>query len=542
MRAGVLLLLAAARAAHAFTHGWGTVGDMLGMNPHAAGNGRWNDSPFAMVHWKWVAEHYQVVVLGRFEDFGADGDPRVPGNYNCSCPMESSRVQVARILKKFNPKIRLLWYQNVVGDMTCHCCNEPLRSRPEWWLWDDHGNPITHGGTCFPANASVDGNCAPYVNWTVPAAREWWYKQPLHEVCGGDAASLVDGMMMDGTMYSNPKDPQGRLPDGGNLSTARYDAVFAGKMLALEEASQMYREMNGGEMWGNPLVPATGPPHWGPRRPTDPPIDSYNRTLQHYDGGFDESFGAFGGIKDEWGECITGKPGGPPGDKINCTGDWDVFRTRTTIYAARNATIHDKKTVCFHASPGPTGVPLGSVNGTAATRPSPPHNSKAGEIVSPGWYGPEKAPWQWMKATDGYRPMDVVNATKQATADMLVQSLAPFLIMAEESSFFGYGVSVTHPCMHAWYSLTGYGVSVTPRHSAVCPCSRYLLRCNTMPIPCWAVECPPLPCLVRVGRLNAPPTLPWLPACLLTSFPHRACIVTRSHLQPRPPARSPRPP
>ena len=58
-----------------------------------------------------------------------------------------------------------------------------------------------------------------------------------------------------------------------------------------------------------------------------------------------------------------------------------------------------------------------------------------------GWYGPKKAPWQWMKAEDGYTPMDVVNATKQATADMLVESLAPFLIMAEETSFFGYGVS-----------------------------------------------------------------------------------------------------
>ena len=35
----------------------------------------------------------------------------------------------------------------------------------------------------------------------------------------------------------------------------------------------------------------------------------HNRTLQHYDGAFDEGFGDFSGIKDEWGECITGKPG-----------------------------------------------------------------------------------------------------------------------------------------------------------------------------------------------------------------------------------------
>ena len=390
MRPGCFLLLVVAAglaATHGFVHNWDTVGEMLAMNPHAAGNGRYNDSPFALKHWKWVADNYAVVVLGRFEDFGSDFDP-VHG-YNCTCPMESSRVQVARILKKLNPKIKLLWYQNVVGDMTCVCCNKPLRSHPEWWVWDDHGSPVTAAAsTCFPTNASDDPNCKPYVNWTIPEARKWWYTQPLREVCGNDAASLVDGMMMDGTMYSNPKDPQGREPDGGSLSTSRYDAVFAGKMLAMEEGSKMYRDMNGGEMWGNPLVPSTSPPHWGPRRPTDPPIDSYNRTLQHYDGGFDETFGDFDGIKDEWGECITDKPGGPPGHQINCTGDWDVFRTRTTIYAARNATIHDKKTVCFHAFPGPAGVPLGGVNGTATTHPSPGfngHNSVAGEILSTGW-------------------------------------------------------------------------------------------------------------------------------------------------------------
>ena len=254
MRPGCLLLLAAAAAApaatHGFVHSWDTVGEMLAMNPHAAGNGRYNDSPFALKHWKWVADNYAVVVLGRFEDFGSDFDP-VHG-YNCTCPMESSRVQVARILKGLNPKIKLLWYQNVVGDMTCVCCNEPLRSHPEWWVWDDHGRPVTHGSKpCFPANASDDRNCSPYVNWTIPEAREWWYTQPLREVCGSDGASLVDGMMMDGTMYNNPRDPQGRLPDGGNLSTARYDAVFAGKMLAMEEGSKMYRDMNGGEMWGS---------------------------------------------------------------------------------------------------------------------------------------------------------------------------------------------------------------------------------------------------------------------------------------------------
>ena len=104
----LFLLLAAAAAApaqsHGFAHGWGTVGEMLAMNPHAVGNGRYNDSPFALKHWKWVADNYAVVVLGRFEDFGSDFD--LVHGYNCACPMESSRVQVARILKKLNPKIQ----------------------------------------------------------------------------------------------------------------------------------------------------------------------------------------------------------------------------------------------------------------------------------------------------------------------------------------------------------------------------------------------------------------------------------------------------
>jgi hypothetical protein len=62
----------------------------------------------------------------------------------------------------------------------------------------------------------------------------------------------------------------------------------------------------------------------------------------------------------------------------------------------------------------------------------------SGDIITGGWAGPVQAPWQWMKAPE-YTPEQVINATKQMSADMLVQSLAPFLIMAEETSFFGYG-------------------------------------------------------------------------------------------------------
>lgn len=60
----------------------------------------------------------------------------------------------------------------------------------------------------------------------------------------------------------------------------------------------------------------------------------------------------------------------------------------------------DKKSVCFHAFPGPAGAPLGPVNGSGTTHTSPGfngHPTMAGPVLSTGWYGPIKAPWQWMK-------------------------------------------------------------------------------------------------------------------------------------------------
>ena len=146
------------------------------------------------------------------------------------------------------------------------------------------------------------------MNYSVPGVGEWWYQQPLREVCGNDASLLIDGMMMDGASYFNEWK--------GRVSDARYTASFDGKMRVLAAASEMYRALNGGEVWGNPLMAQDAAQHWGPPRPGDKPADSYNRTLQHYDGAFDESFGALNTLQDEWGECITGKPGGPPGHQV----------------------------------------------------------------------------------------------------------------------------------------------------------------------------------------------------------------------------------
>jgi hypothetical protein len=143
-----------------------------------------------------------------------------------------------------------------------------------------------------------------------------------------------------------------------------------------------------------------------------------------------------------------------------------------SFYAARNATIHDKKSLCIHAFPGPAGSPIGPVNGTAPTIAEPPHYIK-GEVLSAGWFGPVKAPWQVMQAPE-FTPLDVINAMKQASADMLVQSLAPFLIIAEETSFFGYGWFYVRLCARPTAHTThARARTLTHTHtlSNVCACA-----------------------------------------------------------------------
>ena len=86
-----------------------------------------------------------------------------------------------------------------------------------------------------------------------------------------------------------------------------------------------------------------------PPRPGDKAADSYNvnRSLQHYDGAFDESFGALSTLQNEWGECITDTPQGPY-KNIPCTGQWNPAMIQASLYAMRNATMIDKKSLCVH--------------------------------------------------------------------------------------------------------------------------------------------------------------------------------------------------
>lgn len=354
--------------AHCFTHGWDSVGDMLAGN-FGSFHSEWNDTAAALPRWQWLAEHYALIALN---DFG--GFPNTEhGRWNCSG--ENPRVTVARILKKFNPKIKLLWYQAAAWVTESHCARQPLDSNPGWWLRDDNGTPLRQG-------SKTSGMLE--LDPRVPEAREWWAELPLSGLLPrgdrAEASKLIDGIFCDGAGFRNPS---------RNISDKNYQAIFDGKMQMLAEAQSMFKQLNGGEVWGNPLV------QYEDIGTTDPAkVDGagWNLTLQHYAGAFDEMFGSFG--------------------TQERNGSWDVAKMAWSMHSIINASKAGK-TVLVHAFPGPATTPFGPINGSDE------------RMAIPSWAGPVPRP-------------TTLTRIKSATAARLVESLAPFLIVVNPTVFFSY--------------------------------------------------------------------------------------------------------
>eukprot|EP01047_Picozoa_sp_COSAG01_P053871 COSAG01_NODE_5820_length_4014_cov_1.656450_4_plen_486_part_00 len=356
-----------------FTHGWNKVGDMLALDTGSK-YGRYSNLPSSYPQWEWLANNYALVVLSNFEDL-IDDKP-----WNCTG--ESARALAARKLKSINPNIKTLWYQPASN--LRHCRDAPLHAHPEWWLRDDHGNLMPPGAEefCEP----MTSKCKLLTDWRVPAAREWWRNQPQKEVLRGDAASLIDGIMADGTGWHN-ENPT-------NISNASYAKHFAAKMTNLREAQEKYFTVAGGEVWGNPLMQFES---IGLVPPGSPQVD-YNVSLSNYGGAFDEMFGSYSTLQ---------------GGMTSATGEWDPVAMEATFYAVRNASVNDQKTVVIHATPGPAVPPFAArISGSA--------------IRIPMWAGPDPGP-------------RTLNEAKLAMSNRLVESLAPFLIVAAPTVFFGYG-------------------------------------------------------------------------------------------------------
>ena len=377
-----LLALALAGTALSLEHGWDCIS--CGSNSMLAANfGTWR-ADFTLSDPWWVdaiASSYAVVMLNNFWKQG-------PGSYNGTGT--DSKVAVARALKARNPALKVFFYQPAdrLGD-TAYVTGL-LAAHPEWWLRDDHGNLIPFGD---PKGSR------PQIDTSAPGAQDAFANLSIslfHD--RAEAGRLLDGVFVDGTSYT------GAARYGPNVSAARYERLFAGKMLMLAKMHDNLRALNpGAEVHGNPLLeygqitPAGG--GGGPPAPLPPGAD-WNTSLAHYDGAFDEMFGTFGTMD---------------GD-----GSWDARKMRVSFDAIANAS-RAGKTIVVHAIPGPAGVNDPAQGGLFPTRGAP-----GNQFHVAAWAGPTPVP-------------NGTGACRDAAATMLVQSLAPFLIVATERVFFGYG-------------------------------------------------------------------------------------------------------
>lgn len=362
----------------AFTHNWDCI-SCRSNSMLSANFGTFNHQNFNMSDTWWIdtiADSHNQVILNNFWYQSPN-----PLAYNGSGT--DSKITVARALKKRNPKLKVLFYQPAdrLGD-TPFVLNE-LEAHPEWWLRDDFGNEIKFGGNRHQIDPAVPGAQDYFANLSVSLFHS---RQ--------EAVELLDGVMVDGTSWT------GASRYGPNISPARYEKMFEGKMNMLKKMQTVLTKLNGGEVLGNPLL-EYGQINPTPNGPTPTRGAGWNTTLQYYDGAFDEMFGSFG--------------------TMDPNGDWDVEKMRFSFESIENASAAGK-TVVVHAFPGPAGTTAGG-EGMFPIR----GNTATGNIFhAAAWAGPIPLP-------------ESADAVRAVTATRLVESLAPFLIVASERVFFSYG-------------------------------------------------------------------------------------------------------
>lgn len=175
----------------------------------------------------------------------------------------SLTVDQARILKKLNPKLKLLVYSNSeIGPIT-DTATGVINAHPEWWARDDDGNALKHGSQGYILNHSGHADLRA------------WHTSYFKQVFGAEAEQLLDGLFFDSMGYS----PQGLQ----NTNLARNDAWFDGKMKLGDEARAMYGGLNRGEVWGNAALGVTARYHnftYGGQ-----PVD-WHTSMAHLDTGF----------------------------------------------------------------------------------------------------------------------------------------------------------------------------------------------------------------------------------------------------------------
>ena len=223
------------------------------------------------------------------------------------------------------------------------------------------------------------------LNQTRADVRTWYNNYPM-TVFGPDAKDLLDGMFNDGMGYS---------PGGlHNTALARHDAWFDGKMKLADEARALYGGLNGGEVWGNGALGVTARYHNFTYKGH---LVDWRTSMDHLDTGFLEGAGSF------WYENTT-------------TGEWIPEFFQLFLEGVINASSAGKSVV-LHFSPGTSYPPFLHFPQKA--------NPAFNQFIALTFEGSRKTP-----AT--------ADEARQAAADVLVQALAPFLIVANEHVFLQY--------------------------------------------------------------------------------------------------------
>lgn len=249
-----------------------------------------------------------------------------------------------------------------------------------------------------------------YLNHSRADVRAWYNNYPL-QVFGTEAKGLLDGIFNDGMDYNPTKLP--------NTNVARNNAWFEGQMKLGDEARAIYGGLNGGEVWGNGALGIVGRYH---NYTYEGQLVSWRTVMDHVDTAFLEWPGSF------WYDNTT-------------TGEWIPELMEVFIEGVINASTAGKSAI-LHFSPGPSFPPI---------QWYPQNTSGSNRFLAPTWVGPTKLP----STADGVR---------QAAADVLVESLAPFLIVVNEHVFLQYAW---------WYEMQDGNIPCPPGIECGMPSSWY---------------------------------------------------------------------
>lgn len=97
---------------------------------------------------------------------------------------DAGTIEMAKRIKKLNPKAKVLFYRNVICHYGGYTFNEQIDSIPNWFLVGKDGQPST-----------VRGRIKAY-DTTNPALRDWWVSN-AKKVCD---SPYIDGLFIDGNV------------------------------------------------------------------------------------------------------------------------------------------------------------------------------------------------------------------------------------------------------------------------------------------------------------------------------------------------------